>query len=57
MFRVDDEDREIVKENAGIEIAKRKRLNRLAERDRTSAADDKALVKKEIEVAAKREAS
>lgn len=57
MFRVDDEDREIVKENAGIEIAKRKRLNRLAERDRASAADDKALVKKEIEVAAKREAS
>ena len=57
MFRVDDEDREIVKENAGIEIAKRKRLNRLAERDRASAADDKALVKKEIEVAAKRAAS
>ena len=53
---MDDEDREIVRENAGIEIAKRKRLNRLAERERGSTADDKALIKKEIEVAAKREA-
>jgi len=56
-FRVDDEDREIVRENVGIEIAKKKRLNRLAERERgDNSVDDKALVKKEIEVAAKREA-
>ena len=44
-----------MRENVGIEIAKRKRLNRLAERDRGSTEDDKALIKKEIEIA-KREA-
>ena len=33
-YRIDDEDREIVRENAGIEIKKHKRLNRLAERER-----------------------
>ena len=57
-FRVDDEDREIVKENVGIEIKKHKRLNRLAERERPTqqpSPDDKAQVKKEIEVQAKRE--
>ena len=35
-YRIDDEDREIVRENAGIEIKKHKRLNRLAEKDRTT---------------------
>lgn len=52
--RVDDDDREMIQENTGIEISKRKRLNRLAERERVSN-DDKALVKKEIEVKEKRE--
>ena len=54
-YRIDDEDREVIKENVGIDIAKKNRLKRNAEkvadnRSEGSETDDKALVKKEIEV-------
>ena len=35
-FRVDDEDREIIKENTGIEVVKKNRLKRNAEKLRAS---------------------
>lgn len=51
-YRIDEEDREIIKENVGIEIAEKKRLKRTAEivAHDTASHEDKALVKKEIEV-------
>lgn len=54
-YRLDDEDREIIKENTGIELKPKNRLKRNADRPSASQEpddneDDKALVKKEIEV-------
>ena len=49
-YRLDDEDREIIKENTGIEIKPKNRLKRNADRPSQPEDDDKALVKKEIEV-------
>lgn len=54
-YRLDDEDREVIKENTGIELQKKNRLKRNAEkvdshREDGSHQDDKAIVKKEIEV-------
>ena len=52
-YRLDDEDREIIKENTGIEIKPKSRLKRNADRPSGTSQhedDDKALVKKEIEV-------
>ena len=56
-YRLDDEDREIIKENTGIELKPKNRLKRNADRQSASQEpeeqdddDDKALVKKEIEV-------
>ena len=53
-YRLDDEDREIIKENTGIELKPKNRLKRNADKDgdnrQSSLEDDKALVKKEIEV-------
>ena len=51
-YRLDDEDREIIKENTGIEIKPKNRLKRNADRqgEDPEPDDDKALVKKEIEV-------
>lgn len=55
-YRLDDEDREIIKENTGIELKPKNRLKRNIEKERdASMEDDKALVKKEIEVREKQQ--
>ena len=55
---MDDEDREVIKENTGIELKPKSRLKRNAEKvDRHDDEDDKALVKKEIEVRERQQAA
>jgi hypothetical protein len=49
-YRLDEEDREVIKENTGIEVKPKNRLKRNAEKVLDADQDDKAIVKKEIEV-------
>lgn len=49
-YRLDEEDREVIKENTGIEVKPKNRLKRNAEKVNETMQDDKAIVKKEIEV-------
>lgn len=53
-YHLDEEDREVIKENTGIEVKPKNRLKRNAERLNESH-DDKAIVKKEIEVRPKQD--
>ena len=53
MYRLDEEDREVIKENTGIELKPKNRLKRNAEKvsgEGPSQSSSGALVKKEIEV-------